>query len=54
MDRRRPGIAMNKVLLAIAAFALVRRGAVVRRAGDNKDELIGSWKVLSLEASDWR
>src|SRR6478672_10260933 len=43
---------MNKVLLATAAFALVV-AAVPSRAqqATTKDQLIGSWKVLSLKAT---
>jgi len=43
---------MNKVLLATTAFALVV-AAVPSRAqqATTKDQLIGSWKVLSLKAT---
>src|SRR5215831_15283411 len=50
-------IAMNKILLAIAAFALVAVAAVAAAAplcaqqAATKDQLIGSWKVLSLKAT---
>ena len=50
-------IAMNKILLAIAAFALVAAAAVTAAAplcaqqAATKDQLIGSWKVLSLKAT---
>jgi hypothetical protein len=45
-------IAMNKVLLATAAFALIA-AAVPSYAQQTttKDQLIGSWKVLSLKAT---
>jgi hypothetical protein len=45
-------IAMNKVLLAVATFALVV-AAVPSHAqqATTKDQLIGSWKVLSLKAT---
>jgi hypothetical protein len=38
---------MNKVLLAIAAFALVAAAAPsYAQQATTKDQLIGSWKVL--------
>jgi len=48
---------MNKILLVIAAFALVAAAAVAAAAplcaqqAATKDQLIGSWKVLSLKAT---
>src|SRR5215510_14213854 len=53
MDRRRPTeIAMNKILLATAAFALVAAAApLCAQQKTTKDQLIGSWKVLNLKAT---
>ena len=43
---------MNKVLLAIAAFALVAAAVPsYAQQATTKDQLIGSWKVLSLKAT---
>ena len=49
---RRPGDCHEQVLLAVATFALVV-AAVPSRAQQTttKDQLIGSWKVLSLKAT---
>jgi lipocalin-like protein len=45
-------IAMNKVLLATAAFVLVAAGVPsYAQQATTKDQLIGSWKVLSLKAT---
>src|SRR6185436_890044 len=45
-------IAMNKVLLATAAFALVAAAVPsYAQQATTKDQLIGSWKVLSLKAT---
>jgi len=43
---------MNKILLATAAFALVAAAApLCAQQATTKDQLIGSWKVLSLKAT---
>jgi hypothetical protein len=43
---------MNKVLLATAVFALVSSAAPsYAQQATTKDQLIGSWKVLSLKAT---
>ena len=43
---------MNKILLARAAFALVAAAApLCAQQAPTKDQLIGSWKVLSLKAT---
>jgi hypothetical protein len=43
---------MNKALLAIAAFALVATAAPsYAQQATTKDQLVGSWKVLSLKAT---
>ena len=43
---------MNKVLLATAAFVLVAAGVPsYAQQATTKDQLIGSWKVLSLKAT---
>ena len=43
---------MNKILLATAAFALVAAAAPLSaQQATTKDQLIGSWKVLSLKAT---
>jgi hypothetical protein len=45
-------IAMKKVLLAIAAFALIVAGVpLYAQQTTSKDQLIGSWKVLNLKAT---
>ena len=43
---------MNKILLATATFALVAGAAPLSaQQATTKDQLIGSWKVLSLKAT---
>jgi hypothetical protein len=43
---------MNKIPLATAAFALVAAAApLYAQQAPTKDQLIGSWKVLSLKAT---
>jgi hypothetical protein len=45
-------IAMNKILLATATFALVAGAAPLSaQQATTKDQLIGSWKVLSGHSS---
>jgi hypothetical protein len=45
---------MNKVLLAIAAIALISSTAPSSaQQATTKDQLIGSWKVISLKATTW-
>jgi adenylate cyclase len=45
-------ITMNKILLATATFALVAAAApLYAQQATTKDQLIGSWKVLSLKAT---
>jgi hypothetical protein len=45
-------IAMNKILLATVTFALVAVAApLYAQQATTKDQLIGSWKVLSLKAT---
>src|SRR5262245_30957874 len=52
MERVNREIAMNKVLLATAAFALVAAAVPsYAQQATTKDQLIGSWKVLSLKAT---
>jgi hypothetical protein len=44
-------ITMNKILLATVTFALVAAAAPLYAQQATKDQLIGSWKVLSLKAT---
>jgi hypothetical protein len=50
--RRTREVAMNKILLATAAVALVAVAAPsYAQQATTKDQLIGSWKVVSLKAT---